>query len=289
MNIRSLFLILFLVVTLIGCGERTINPYEDDEGIFSIYGALDVGENPNVIRIRNLSEPLQTNSSFPLDATVTFKNLQTGSETVLNDSIVHFPAGRTHNFILNENLETDSQYQVTVERSDGAISQAIVTTPGLTEVSYTPLDIFYCEEPMQIQFDNVEPPEFIKMEVGVLYQGKEHWAPVDLVGEFEYDINQDMMVMDIRPRNLLVNIFTPPLPDIPNFNTYLLFPTVLCDELDRELFMFRYTHFGPDWDEVLVDEETPIDIETGFVENGLGFLGAYRRGSFSFEFVPDQF
>lgn len=289
MNIRDLFLIVFLGASVISCQERTINPYEEDEGIFSIYGALDIGENQNVIRVRNLSEPLQGGSDFPLDATITFTNLQSGSSTVLSDSIVTFPAGKTHNFILNEDLETDSQYRVTVERSDGAKSQAVVTTPGVTEVSYTPLNVFYCEEPMQIQFDNVDPPEFIKMEVGVLYQGKEHWAPVDLVGEFKFDPNQDMMVMDIRPRNLLVNIFTPPLPDIPNFNPYILFPTVLCDELDRELFMFRYTHFGPDWSDVLVDEETPIDIETGFVENGLGFLGAYSTGSFSFEFVPDQF
>ena len=289
MNTHSFFLVLILGAALMSCGERTINPYEDDEGIFSIYGALNVNQNPNIIRVRNLSEPLQSDSFFPLDATVTFTDLQTGATTVLKDSIVTFPAGKTHNFILNEMLEVDSQYQVTVERSDGAISQAFVTTPGVTEASYHPLNVFYCEEPMQLRFDNVHPPEFIKLEVGVIYEGKEHWAPVDLVGEFRYDTHQDLMVMDIRPRNLLVNIFTPPLPDNPYFDPYLLFPTVQCDELDRELFMFRYSHFGPDWAGVLVDEQTPIDIEFGDVENGLGFLGAYRTGEFSFEFVPDLF
>lgn len=143
------------------------------------------------------------------------------------------------------------------------------------------------------------------MEVGVLYQGEEHWAPIEIVGEYEYDPRLDMVVLFMRPRNLLVEIFPPELPGDPEFDRYLLFPTVYCDDLDAELFMFRYIHYGPEWstgrsieygpDEFGNVEYTivqvpfanpwPIDIESGDIENGLGFLGAYRRGSFSFTFA----
>ncbi|MDX1642081.1 MAG: hypothetical protein R3220_10310, partial [Balneolaceae bacterium] len=156
------------------------------------------------------------------------------------------------------------------------------------------------------RFDNVISPEIITMEVGVLYQGEEHWAPIEIVGEYKYDPRLDMVVLFIRPRNLLVEIFPPELPGNPEYDRYLLFPTVYCDELDQELFMFRYIHFGPEWspigttieygpdetgvaDSVTVDipfrNPYPVDIESGDIDNGLGFLGAYRTGSFSFEFA----
>lgn len=306
-NILSpLLLLLVIGLMMINCDDRTINPYEDEEGAFSIYGAMDVDENRHVIRVRNLLEPFQTSSEFPIDATVTFSNLQTGASTVLDDSIVQFSAGKVHNYILHEDLQSDTRYQLSVERSDGIKAQTNITTPAETEVSFVPDKIYTCEEPMYFRFDNVESPEIITMEVGVLYQGDEHWAPIEIVGEYEYDPRLDMVVLFMRPRNLLVEIFPPELPGNPEFDRYKLFPTVYCDELDEELFMFRYTHFGPEWSVGTSieygpglapgneDEETvpipfnnpwPIDTDSGDIENGLGFLGAYRTGSFSFEFA----
>lgn len=303
-DIPLFFGILLLMIILSACDDRTINGYDEEEGIFSVYGALDVDDKRHVIRVRNLLEPFNENSTFPIDATVTFSNLETGATTVLQDSVIQFTAGKVHNYILNEVLKPDTPYQLTVERSDGATVQTIITTPAVTEVTYVPNKIYYCEEPIYFQFNNVRSPEVVTMEVGVLYQGEEHWAPIQIVGKYQYDPRLDMIILFMRPRNLLVEIFPPELPGDPFFNRYNLSPRVNCDELDKELFMFRYIHYGPEWSvgnsieygpdefgnlefrtiQVPFADPQPIDIESGDVENGLGFLGAYRRGSFSFKF-----
>lgn len=287
-DILLFFGVLVLIVFIGACDDRTINPYEDEVGIFSVYGALDVNETRHVIRVRNLLEPFQTNSEFSINATITFSNLVTGTSTVLEDSIVQFPAGKVHNYILNGNLQLDTPYQLTVERSDGAIVQTSVTTPAQTDVFYEPEKIFYCEEPIYFYFDNVDPPEFITMDVGVLYQGEEHWAPIRIVGDFKFDSELEMMVLFMRPRNLLVEIFPPEIPLDVDYDRYLMIPKVSCDDLDKEFFMFRYIHFAPEWAKGQPVRYGPIDIESGDIENGLGFLGAYRRGSFSFEFEEDM-
>jgi hypothetical protein len=300
--ISCLFLLLVFGL-MTSCDDRTINPYEDEEGVFSIYGALDVDENRHVVRVRNLLEPFQPSSEFPINATVTFSNLQTGASTVLDDSIVQFSAGKVHNYILHEDLQSDTRYQLTVERSDGILAQTSITTPAETEVSYVPDKIYTCEEPIYFRFDNVKSPEIIRMDVGVLYQGQERWARIRIVGEYKYDPRLDMIILFMRPRNLLVEIFPPDILN-PYANLYNIRPRVSCNQLDREFFMFRYYHFGPEWSvgqsieygpdksgdveyntiTVPFRNPLPIDVESGDIVNGLGFLGAYRTGTFSFEF-----
>lgn len=285
-NILSSHLLLLVIgLMMINCDDRTINAYEEDTGIFSVYGALDMDENRHVIRVRNLLETFRSDSTFPIDATVTFTDLETGTAKVLQDSIRYFTSGKVHNYILNEDLKPSHPYHLTVERSDGMKVQTNVTTPGETIATFVPDRIYYCEENIEFRFDNVRPDELIRFEVGVLYQGKEHWGPIQRIGEYKYDTRLDMMVMQMKPRYLLTEIFPPTdsFSLVPrNLLTYI--PTPMCEDLDRELFMFRYVHFGPEWTHALPNEFSVIEIESGDIENGLGFLGAFRAGSFSFEF-----
>lgn len=284
-DILLFFGALLLMIVLSGCDDRTINGYEDEEGIFSVYGALDVDETRHVIRVRNLLEPFQSHEEIDNYATVTFFNLETGAKSVLQDSVIQFTAGKVHNYILKHELEPSTQYQLIVERADGAKVTTNMTTPAITNAYFEPEKIFTCEEPIYFYFENVEPREFIGMEVGVMYRDQELWAPIRIVGEFEYDKDLKRVVLFMRPRHLLVEIFPPSVIESdPNFNPYNLRPRVTCDDLEREFFMFRYIHYGPEWEKAKPIKHGPIDTDSGDIENGLGFLGAYHGGRFSFEF-----
>jgi len=277
-----------ILIGIYGC-DTTIEPFEDEQGIFSIYGAVEVGKDQNIIRVRNLLEPFNPDSSFELDANIIFTDLQTGTETQLRDTVIQFPVGNTYNFILDQELELDSQYQITVERkSDGATSSSIATTPGLTEVSFAPFEFIRCETPIRFRFKNVKPSEFVRMEIGAEYQNEIHWGELDLVGDIEFDPQLDLHTLNLRPRNLLVEVFTPQLPDNPFFDPLTLFPTVNCNELSSNTIKIRYKHFGPEWDTGLPIEDGLIDTDSGDIENGLGFFGAFREDTFSFEITEEE-
>lgn len=283
---------ILLSLTLIGAlffaCDRSINPFEDEQGVFSVYGALDVGKNRNIVRVRNLKEPFSSETSFPLDATVSFTDLETGTVTQLRDTVVNFEVGKTHNFILDEQLDLKSGYQITVERSDGASVTTTATTPGLTDADFFPKIFISCETKINIRFGNVEPTELVQMEIGAVYENEIHWGVMDLVGELEYDPQLEIMRVVLSPRNLLVEVFTPVLPDNPYFDPLMLFPTVSCSELDTHEIFIRYTHFGPEWSAARPFNNGPIDIESGDVENGLGFFGAYRVDTFSIPLSEEE-
>lgn len=289
----SHFLITGLVTLIIGytissCSDRTINPFEENQGVFSVYGALKVGESPNYIRVRDLLQPFNSDTTEDLGATVTFTDLSTGESTVLRDTSVVFSGNITYNYILEEDLKLDNQYRITVEGSDGRSVSSIATTPRQTIADHQPDDEFvFCETTLDFTFDNVEPPEFVQMEIGVEYNGQYHWAPMEIVGDIEYDPVTEKMVVEMSPRNLLVEVFPPIIPDNPYFNPYLLFPTVGCDDLDSNIIQIRYTHFGPEWGTGRPQENSPIDIESGLIENGLGFFGAYRTDTLMVQFFDE--
>lgn len=280
--------LLMMVLVFSSCSNRSIDPFEEEQGVFSVYGALKVGESPNYIRVRDLLQPFNSDTTADLDATVTFTDLSTGKSAVLRDTVVNFSGNITHNFILEEELTLDTQYQITVEGTDGRSVSSIATTPRQTIADHSPDNEFvFCETKLDFTFDNVEPPEFVQMEIGVEYNGQYRWAPMEVVGEIEYDTASEQMVVEMSPRNLLVEIFTPVIPDNPYFNRYLLFPTVGCDELDSNTIHIRYTHFGPEWGIGRPQENGPIDIESEVVENGLGFFGAYRTDTLKVQFFDE--
>lgn len=286
-----LFLIVFGVLS-ISCDDRTINAYEDQKGIFSVYGALDVDDNLHKIRVRNLLEPFQSDSSYPIDATVTFTNLSSGESIELQDTVIFFSENKVHNYRLYGSLELDTKYQLTVERSDGITAQSMATTPGLTVPVFHPKDspndtLIFCETPLDIYFKNAPPPEYLRVDVGVQYQTDTHWAKMEIVGNLRYDTVLDAYYVLMAPRNLLVEVFPPILPDNPYFDRYLLQPTVSCDEIDERVITMRYTHFGPEWRKGQEVDHRPIVTDSGVVENGLGFFGAYRVDEFEIRFQPN--
>lgn len=55
-----------------------------------------------------------------------------------------------------------------------------------------------------------------------------------------------------------------------------------CSQLDERNMIIRYTHFGPEW-QVLEEKTLPLDVlDSGDIQNGLGFFGALDRSEFRF-------
>lgn len=266
----------------VGCIDQTIEPFEDEEGIFSVYGFLEVKEKPNFVRVKDLSVPFDAIDQIYLDAMVTFEDLDRGTSVVLEDSVVQFGQNITHNFIIDEKIRPNGGYRITVERSDGKKVESLATAPGITEVHAEPIDDVDCEQQIDFTFSNVPDPEQVQMEVGFFHENQMRWQEIGIVAQLERT-GEDELFVHMSPRNLLVEVFTPNLegedgrPIPPRF----LMPTVSCNELQSNEAQIRFIHFGPEWAAIKpVRPPEPTNILD--VTNGLGFFGAIHRDSFTF-------
>lgn len=83
-------MIILIFFAVSACSDHKIDPFEETEGIFSVYGTLFVGESPNQIRVRNLNASFGSEKASLDDVIVTFENLDRGTSVVLEDSVVWF-------------------------------------------------------------------------------------------------------------------------------------------------------------------------------------------------------
>lgn len=290
------FILLLSLMWLGGCDERSISPLEESTGTYSVYGAVNIANAPNYIRVKDLTVPFLSELAEDLDATVTLEDLDTGTSTELEDTVVVFSGNITHNFIVEQQLETDRSYKLTVEGSDGTTVSSTVTTPAATEVQlskFPNLDgdiVTSCSDQIRFTYNNVRQPESIRMEVGFLYEGSVQWSEIGKVAQLEYAQNGDKMFIEMSLNNLLVEVFPPTGIDNPGLNPRFLLPTVRCDELDTREAWFRYKHLGAEWASIDERLQGPLNpLESPVIENGLGFFGTFRPGEFSFTFVdPDD-
>lgn len=274
----SVLLFFAVLLTLIfqSCTDNTLDPIEDDRGIYSFYGFIEVGESPNYVRIRNSDEPFLADAEN-FDGTVTFENMNTGEVSTLRDTIITFGQNNTHNFIIEDEIEPDTPYLLKAERSDGLQSQATANAPKTTELELFPSENIFCETDINFVFGNVRHSERIDMNISATNNGQVHESQLSVfIDEYQYTEGEDEVRIRLSPRNLLVEVFTPVLPDNPYFDPYLLIPTVGCSQIDSGEIHVTYTHYGSEWTEGR-PLRGPVDTESGQVENGLGFFGAINR------------
>ncbi len=279
----SLLIVIFAIsigVTISGCDDRTIDAFEEQQGLYSIYGALEVGSSTNYIRIRKVDTPLLADSTA-FEGTVTFTDLETGFSTELNDTIVEYNGNFTHNFLIDQLIEYDREYLVQVESPDGDITESIASTPQQSTVQFLPSDNINCETELTFSFSNVVEPEFIRMDIGVSYQGVFRQSTLEFVDQIRHKDGADEMYVELSPRHMLVEIFPPPLPDNTSIDPKTLNPTVTCFQIEPRTFLLDIYHFGKEWDGALPSRSANLDIESGDIQNGLGFFGGYSKQTVS--------
>lgn len=271
---------LVLIFLFSGCRDNQINPYETDTGIYSIYGAINLHETEHVIRVRDLNTFHQDSNSINLDAVVTFYDLENGTSQSLSDSVVQFPANYTHNFILEKDFVPRTPYRVTVERSDGLSVSSDFTTPGITETHIVPsFGPYSCFTELQLVFQNVLPDEQIRWEIGFRYNEETYWKELTNHCPQTYDQKKSQLIISMDTRGFLNTIFPKPMEN--GLCRFKSDPEITCMDLDSDVVQIRYLHLGPEWN-LVFPARHPDPVAVGSIQNGLGFLGAYRQDAFSY-------
>lgn len=108
--------------------DQSFQPLEaNDEFFFSMYGYLDAGADTQWVHVTPIREQLDLLSDGS-DIKVTIKNIQTGREIVMNDSLFE-RAVDFLNFWTDKPIEYDQTYRLSAELESGEKSQVLVTIP----------------------------------------------------------------------------------------------------------------------------------------------------------------
>ncbi|MBO6792499.1 MAG: DUF4249 family protein [Balneolaceae bacterium] len=135
-NISGQFLSKVFLVLLIGIASISIScdesfePREENTSYFySMYGYLDATADTQWLRITPVREDFDPTRD-PIDATVTIRNVDTGEEAVMNDSLFSpNPLVVMWNFWTTMTIEPEATYEITATRSDGMSSSTRTTIP----------------------------------------------------------------------------------------------------------------------------------------------------------------
>lgn len=281
-QIKLLSIVLLASVIIIGCEDTTIQPFENSNGAYSVYGAIHVDSTINYVRVKDAQSPLLADLNELENFVVSFENIETGDKQVLDKEVVYFNNSPTLNYIIEETLVPQTSYRLTIEGDDGQVASSVATTPGSTTLTMTPLVTESCFDDILIEFDNVQESEFIRFELGVRFDSKSFFAEVKSVAPLQRVEGTDKVATILSLNNMLVDIFPPIAETTVNLPPRFWNPTVSCGQLDEGNMIIRYTHFGSEW-EIIEDKVLPLDIlDSGDVQNGLGFFGAIDTGEYGF-------
>jgi len=132
--------LVFCCWALIYSCDNSIDPLDKETGIYAIYGVFDLNEPTNFIRIRDMNVPFTAEATREIDADVTLENLQTGSILMLESERQQYEDIYVHNFMYINEVIPDTEYQLTVEGSDGAAVNITITTPTMPAPQANPLN-----------------------------------------------------------------------------------------------------------------------------------------------------
>ena len=139
LSVRFIVLVLVCCALIYSC-DNTLEPLDEETGIFAIYGFLDLNEQNHYIRVRDLNAPFTLEATETIDATVTLHNLTLGTSTLLDsERLVHQDVYQ-HNFVFSDRVFPDHEYLLRVERSDGVTIETNTLTPTMPEPVAEPLN-----------------------------------------------------------------------------------------------------------------------------------------------------
>lgn len=128
---RRFWAVPLLLVSLftMACEDTTVDPFIDDDRFFSIYGALDTGVFPQMVRVVPIRERIGT-GEVEIDARVTTTARESGMTVEWTDSLITFGDGSIgHVFFGAFRPIPGWTYDIAVERSDGATTRSSTTIP----------------------------------------------------------------------------------------------------------------------------------------------------------------
>ncbi len=269
-HFRRCTVALLLGLLLLGGCDTTFDPFAEETGVASIYGVLTLSDAPSFIRVKNLNAPLVGDSTRVLDATVTLTNQETGATETLTDSVVVFDGVYTHNFRTDLGLQGETTYRITVESPNGRV-RATATLPESTRVDVRPTGAVSCTQQVQIFFQNVSAPRFVRAEVGIPWRNDVHWIDLETSQTGSVPVGRvtpSSALRQVVPESVLLSVGP---------------PEEYCSLLFGPL-RIAYTHFGPDWP----PDSVVADPFASRVENGLGVFGGIHRDTVRTPTTPPE-
>jgi len=149
----------FFNITLIITGilfvhscNNSFDPTDRDNGTYSVHGMLDLMEESNYIRVRNMNAPFTLEATEELDVIVTLQNMETGASSFLEPSIREYRGVYLHTFSYDKQALPDTGYLLSVESSDGFKVDLETVTPTHPEPQIIREDNG-CSTPVNMVFD----------------------------------------------------------------------------------------------------------------------------------------
>ena len=114
---------------IVGCQDPTVDVLQPSPDFqFSLFGALDVAADTQVIRVEPLGDSTQIGAPEELGATVSLENLDTNEQIPLRDSLTDLGVS-VHNLWTTHPIEPATDYRVVVRSNGEPVTTATTTTP----------------------------------------------------------------------------------------------------------------------------------------------------------------
>lgn len=300
---QSVFPILLAFLLLGTCAcDNTIQPYSD-RATYSVWGYLSISRSLQVVRVKDLSRPLNTDSSDLPDLSVTLEDRSTETTYSLRDTVIYFEDEgtrvATQNFLTERSLKPETEYRITVEDSAGTTVHATTTTPS-TSPPVAVQDTGNCLTTFTIKFPGIDRKGRLEINTQFVVNGERAGlsaveTPSIRLGNPNRSPNHDDVFLSFKPESLLEQRLGETVDDLFTNCTYeslcpaLSSPTEETDSVDtpgpsvetpsrHKEVTISYTVLGPDWYDTAPDGSTPTNpLETASVSNGRGRLGSVYR------------
>lgn len=246
-----------------GC-KTSLDPVDEEIGLFSIHGVLTLSQEPHYVRVRNLKDPVFDGSDAGVNATVTLEHLDSGTVETLTDSIAVFDGVQTHNFRSEQDIQPDATYRLVVEKPDGRSTEATATTPPQTQVDVEPTGPTKCVQSVGLHYKNVPDRRLLRIDVGIPWRNQWKWVDLDVPTTGP----EGTPVVSFDAATIIDRIIPERIQATVGYN-----PKKFCNLLDDNKLRVAYTHFGPDWPA----DSVRTDPVASTVKNGLGVFGGLHR------------
>ncbi len=239
-GIISLSALLLITFGMIAC-DNTIDPFETEVGLYSVYGGLDLNSDRNYIRVMDLNTPLNSTDT-DLNAVVEFENLNTGFTEILEDTLVQFDGVNTFNFIKTGEIFPKTNYKVTVTRADGLFREVFTQTPPKSDYTVEG-ENRSCFLPVIFTLDEVGEDDTILWNVSFEYDNRIFESPLQLFIP-PLRTEDGGLQVQFRPQQVLDPFFGE--------------NRVQCYELTDDKFNVEFVHHGPGYELNSSDTDGPV-------------------------------
>lgn len=260
-NSPWVYLALVFCLFFAGC-DNTIQPLDRENGVYSIYGALDLREDVNFVRVKDLNRTLLEDTSGTIDAIVVIEDLQSGDTDVMQDSIVSFEGVKTHNFYTAMDILPETRFRVSVERSDGRTVSAETITPSFAQTNVDPV-MEDCLTRINVTFTPVQNRTSLSLRFGFNYEGQRWWVNprANVLGNpSDFGSGGDSQTYSFTPKTI-IDLYPPGEGDNPFDNDDGI--ELWCHQLDNGQFYIRYTHYSQDYFDTTTSDSLQIPKGTG--------------------------